>query len=261
MVNFAAGANTGLASMITAILIALTVIFLTPLFYYLPNAVLAAIILVAVANLIDIKTTRHIWAYNKADAMALLGTFIAVLVVGIEQGIIIGALMALVLFIWRSSKPHSAIVGRIGQSEIYRNVDRYDVQTWPEMLAIRVDESLYFANTKYLEELILGQIAQQPAVKDFVLIGTAINFIDASALETLESLHVDLQEAGVAFHLAAIKGPVLDRLRTIGFVDALGEEHIHFSTHDAMIALGYVSANEEVTERIRPGEAARVAQR
>lgn len=129
------------------------------------------------------------------------------------------------------------------------------------MLAIRVDESLYFANTKYLEELILGQIAQQLAVKELVLIGTAINFIDASALETLESLHVDLQEAGVAFHLAAIKGPVLDRLRAIGFVDALGEDHFHFSTHDAMIALGYVPADERLVERVRPGEVAKAAQK
>jgi len=261
IVNFNAGANTGLASILTASLMGLTVIFLTPLFYYLPKAALAATILVAVVNLIDIKAARHIWAYNKADAMALLGTFTAVLIVGIEQGVLVGALMALALFIWRSSKPHSAIVGRIDQSELYRNEQRYDVQTWPEVLAIRVDESLYFANRKYLEELILGQIAQQPDVKDIVLIGTAINFIDASALETLESLHVDMQEAGVAFHLAAIKGPVLDRLRAIGFVDALGEDHFHFSTHDAMIALGYVLEDEEGAERMRPGEAAKAAQR
>ena len=260
VVNFAAGANTGLASMITALLIALTVIFLTPLFYYLPKAVLAAIILVAVANLIDIPAMKHIWAYNKADAVALIITFIAVLVVGVEKGILIGAGVSLLLFIWRTSRPHTAVVGRIGKSELYRNELRYHVETWPQVLAIRVDQSLYFANTKYLEDTVLSMVADRPDLKEVILIGSAINFIDASALETLESLHNELQSAGVELHLAAIKGPVLDQLRKIGFVEKIGEDHIHFSTHDAMIALGYVDVDEQESICISPGEAARAAQ-
>ena len=261
VVNFAAGANTGLASMITAVLIAVTVLFLTPLFYYLPKAVLAAIILVAVVNLIDLKTAKHIWAYNKADATALIFTFLAVLAVGVENGILIGAGASLLLYIWRTSRPHTAVVGRIGKSEIYCNVLRYHVQTEPEVLAVRIDESLYFANTKYLEDTILGQIADRPEVRHVVLIGTAINFIDASALETLESLQADLHGAGVDFHLAAIKGPVLDELKKIGFVDTIGDDHIHFSTHDAMIALGYVEANDHCPENLSPGAAAKAAQK
>ena len=259
VVNFTAGANTGLASMITALLIALTVIFLTPLFYYLPNAVLAAIILVAVTNLIDLKTAKHIWKYNKADAIALIATFVAVLWLGVEKGIMVGVGASLLLYVWRTSRPHMAVVGRIGKSEIYRNELRYHVQTWPEVLAIRVDESLYFANTKYLEDMVLRLIAERAQVKHLILIGTAINFIDASALETLESLHVELFGAGVQMHLAAIKGPVLDELKAIGFVDSLGAKHIHFSTHDALLALGYVDTDDH--DNMRPAEAARAAQK
>ncbi|MEZ4646566.1 MAG: solute carrier family 26 protein [Chloroflexota bacterium] len=242
VVNFAAGANTGLASLITAVLIAFTVIFLTPLFYFLPNAVLAAIIVVAVAGLIDVKTFRHVWRYNKADAASMIVTFTAVLAVGIERGILVGVGAAILLYIWRTSKPHVAVVGRVGDSEIYRNVLRHPVQICPHAVVVRVDESLYFANTKYLEDTVLYQIAERPEVTHFVLVGTAVNVIDASALETLESLIHELRDANVEFHLAAIKGPVLDRLRHIGFVDEIGADHIHLSTHDAMKAIGCVAA-------------------
>jgi SulP family sulfate permease len=237
VVNFAAGANTGLASIVTAVLIALTVIFLTPLFYYLPNAVLAAIIVVAVIGLIDVATFRHVWKYNLADAFSMIITFFAVLAVGVETGILVGVATAILLFVWRTSRPHMAIVGRIGKTETYRNILRHDVSTCPHVVAIRVDESLYFTNTKYLEDTILNIVAERPEVKHLVLIGIAINFIDASALETLESLAHDLREAGVDFYLADIKGPVMDRLNNIGFINQIGEDHIFMSTHDAMVAL------------------------
>jgi SulP family sulfate permease len=234
VVNFAAGANTGLASIITAGLIALTVIFLTPLFYFLPNAVLAAIIMVAVFGLIDVATFKHVWRYNKADAASLVITFVAVLAVGVETGILVGVVATVLLFLWRTNRPHVAIVGRLGETETYRNVRRHPVQTCPHVIAVRIDESLYFANTKFLEETILCAIADRPEVKHLVLIGIAVNFIDASALETLEALIEELGDAGVQLHLAEIKGPVMDRLKAIGFVDKIGAEHIHLSTHEAM---------------------------
>ncbi len=238
VVNYEAGANTGLASIITAVLMALAVIFLTPLFYYLPQALLAAIILVAVVGLIDIKTFRHVWAYNKADGVSMIITFFAVLIMGIETGILVGVAATILLFVWRSSRPHVAVVGRMGDSQVYRNVLRHDVETCPHVVAIRVDESLFFANTKYLEDTILEKIADNPAVDHLVLIATAVNFIDASALETLETLQTELRDAGVDLHLAGIKGPVMDRLKQIGFVDHFGQEYIHFRTHDAMTAIG-----------------------
>ncbi|KAA3664435.1 MAG: solute carrier 26 family protein [Chloroflexi bacterium] len=241
VVNFSAGAKTGMASVITAVLVTLTVVFLTPLFYFLPNAMLAAIIMVAVANLVDIKSIKHIWHYSKMDAFGLIATFLAVLAVGVETGILVGVGVAVGLFIWRSSKPHVAIVGRMNESEIYRNILRHPVQTWPNVVIMRMDENLYFANTKYLEDTVLNLVAECVQIEYFVLVGTAVNVIDASALETLESLIHQLKDAGVAFHMAAIKGPVMDKLLDIGFVDHIGPDHIHLTTHDAMKAIGVVN--------------------
>jgi sulfate permease, SulP family len=237
VVNFAAGANTGLASIITAVLITIAVLFLTPLFYFLPQSTLAATIIIAVLGLIDVKTLRQMWRYNIADALCFIITFVAVLGFGIETGIMVGVATSIALFLWRTSFPHIAVVGRVGETEHFRNVHRHDVQTYPGILALRVDGSLYFANTKYLEDYILKAIADRPEIRHLVLIGSAINFIDASALETLEGLIVDLQGAGVQLYLAEVKGPVFDRLQKIGFIDKLGGDRIFISTHAAMLHL------------------------
>jgi SulP family sulfate permease len=236
-INFSAGANSGLASIITAGLIALTVLFLTPTFYYLPNTVLAAIIIVAVIGLIDLPTLRHVWRYNKADAASLLATFAAVLVLGVDAGILVGVAASIALYLWRTSRPHMAVVGRMGDSEHFRNVQRHEVQTCPHVVAVRVDESLYFANTAYLEGRLLGMVAERPEVRHLLLICSAVNFIDASALETLESMLQELRDAGADLWLAEVKGPVMDRLLAIGFIDELGHDHVFLSTHQAMNAL------------------------
>ena len=154
-----------------------------------------------------------------------------------ETGIVVGVMTTIMLFLWRTNRPHVAIVGRVGETETYRNVLRHPVKTCPHVIAMRIDESLYFANTKFLEDKVLCAIADRPEVKHLVLIGIAINFIDASALETLESLIEELRDAGVQLHLAEIKGPVMDRLKLIGFVEKIGAEHIYLSTHEAMTAL------------------------
>lgn len=238
VVNFAAGANTGLASIITALLIALTVLFLTPLFYFLPQAILAGIILVAVSGLIDLKTPQAVWRYNKADAASLFITFAAVLLAGIETGIVIGILTSLLLYLWRTSRPHIAVVGRLGESEHFRNVLRYPVKTYPHVLAIRIDESLYFANTKYLETYLRKAIADRPHIQHLVFICSAINFIDANALETLETLIEEFRDVGITTYLTEVKGPVMDRLEKIGFVEKIGRDRIFLSTHQAMVSLG-----------------------
>lgn len=237
LVNFTSGAVTPLASIITAVLIALTVMLFTPLLYFLPKATLAAIIVVAVANLIDVKTLREAWIYNKADAASLIATFLAVLTLGVELGIVAGAGLSIALYLWRTSRPHMAEVGRVGTTEHFRNVLRHEVQTHPDVLAVRVDESLYFANTAYLEDELLARVADQPQIKHLVLIMSAVNFIDASALETLETLIERLHDAGVTLHLAEIKGPVMDQLNKVAFADMLHGGHIYLSTHDAMVDL------------------------
>lgn len=234
LVNFTAGAVTPMASIITAALIAVAVVLLTPLLYFLPKATLAVIIVVAVANLIDLKTLREAWVFNKADAASLIATFLAVLTLGVELGIVAGAVLSIALYLWRTSRPHMAEVGRVGETEHFRNVLRHEVQTDPCVLMIRVDESLYFANTAYLEDELLARVADHPDIRHLVLIMSAVNFIDASALETLETLAERLRDAGVTLHLAEVKGPVMDGLKRVAFTETLGAGRVYLSTHDAM---------------------------
>jgi sulfate permease, SulP family len=237
MVNFTAGANTGLASIITAILIAVTVLLFTPLFAFLPDAVLGSIIVVAVSSLVDVKTARQTWSYDKADFASLVVTFAAVLIVGIEMGIIIGAAVSLMLYLWRTSRPHVAVLGRIGNTEEYRNVLRHKTVTYPSVLALRVDESLYFPNTQYLEEIVLGAVADNPEIEHFVLDCSAVNYIDTSALEVLERLGDELADNDIDFNMASVKGPVMDRLKQIGFVDHFGADRFFLNMHQAMQTL------------------------
>ncbi len=237
LVNFTAGAVTPLASIITAVLVAITVLVLTPLLYFLPKATLAAIIMVAVANLIDFRIVRATWAYNRTDALSLIVTFLAVLTIGIELGIVIGAGLSIALYLYRTSRPHIAVVGRVGKTEHFRNVLRHKVHTDADILIVRVDESLYFANTAYLEDELLGHVADQPKIKHLVLIMSAVNFIDASALETLDTLIARLRDAGVTLHMAEVKGPVMDKLQLVDFEETLGDGHIYLSTHAAITDL------------------------
>jgi len=234
MVNFAAGAATPLASIITATLVGLSVAFLTPLFYFLPRAILAAIILVAVASLIDFKSIKHSWQYSKSDGSAQVATIIVVLAVGIEAGILAGVVLSLVLFLWRTSRPHMAIVGQVGYTEHYRNVLRHEVRTDPEILLLRVDENLYFANTAYLETRVQEIVADNPEVSQIVLICSAVNFIDTSAMETLEQLIDNFHQAGVTLHLAEVKGPIMDRLSRTYFLEHLTPGRVFISTHEAV---------------------------
>ena len=240
LVNFSAGARTTVASIITAILIGISVLFLTPLFYYIPKTMLAAIILVAVSGLFDAKTMQHVWQYNKRDAAALFVTFFAVLGLGVENGIIVGAVTSLIMFIARTSNPHVAIIGRLPNSDFYRNVKRHNVQTWPEVAMLRIDASLYFANTKLFEDTIAEIVASQCELKHLILVGTAINDVDYTAVEELEAIWQELHTLGIELHLAAFKGPVLDRLANSHLLHHLGDDHVHLTTHAAMQTLGFV---------------------
>jgi SulP family sulfate permease len=234
VVNFEAGAKTQLAGVITALTIAVAAVLLTPLLFHLPVAALAAIVVVSVAGLFDVHTLRLCWRYNKADAIAFIGTFAVVLGVGMEAGIAVGVLVSLALFLWRTGQPHAAVVGRVGETEHFRNVLRHSVTTYPGILAIRVDESLYFANSLSLEELLLNAVAERPELEHLVLICNAVNYIDTSALETLENVVLELRNANVTVHLAEIKGPVFDRLERTELLDKLRPGRVFLSTHEAI---------------------------
>lgn len=236
-VNFDAGAVTQLSAIFTAILVAITVIFLPPLFRPLPPAALASIIVVSVLQLIDAKAFIRAWHYNRADAVALLMTFVGVLLLSVETGILIGLGVSLGLLMWRTAKPHYAVVGRVGASEHFRNVKRHQVHTDPQVLALRIDESLFFANARFLENTILNEVAERPQLHHVVLICSAVNAIDSSALESLETLVSELKDADVLFHLAEVKGPVMDRLHRTDFLEHMAPGQVFLSTHDAMQAL------------------------
>ncbi|WP_417553008.1 SulP family inorganic anion transporter [Marinomonas fungiae] len=213
VVSFDAGAKTPMTGVFTALLILLTLSFLTGAFYYLPKAVLAATIVVAVVQLIDVKGFLEVWRYSKQDASALIATFTVVLLAGVEAGIITGVSLSLLLFLWHASHPHIAVVGRVAGTEHFRNVERFQVETNKEVLTVRIDESLFFANARVLEDKITQLVAQNKEVKDVVLMCTAVNMIDASALESLEMICERLHSTGIHLHLSEVKGPVMDRLK------------------------------------------------
>ncbi len=236
VVNFDAGARTPAAGAMTAIGIALATLFLTPALYYLPKATLAATIIVAVLSLLDVGAIRRTWIYSKSDFAALAGTILGTLVFGVEIGIAVGVLSSLILFLGRTARPHIAVVGRVPGSEHYRNVKRHDVIATPGILSLRVDESLYFPNARFLEDQINAAIAADPAVRDVVLMFPAVNVIDASALESLEQINHRLGDAGIRLHLSEVKGPVMDRLNRTEFAAQLGGQ-IHLSQFAAEQAI------------------------
>ena len=221
VVNFDAGARTQMAGIFTAGGILLTTLLLTPALFHLPHATLAATIVVAVLSLVDWRILGRTWRYSKPDFVALLATLALTLLLGVEAGLVAGVSVSLALHLWRSSQPHIAEVGLVPGTEHFRNVQRHQVQTHPEVLGLRVDESLYFANARTLEDRINEAVSLRPSLRHVVLQCSAINGIDASALESLESINERLQEAGLKLHLSEVKGPVMDRLKRSALLEKL----------------------------------------
>ncbi|TYP61696.1 SulP family inorganic anion transporter [Stutzerimonas stutzeri] len=236
VVNFDAGAQTPLAGTLTAAGIGLTVLFFTPLFHNLPHAVLAATIIVAVLSLVDLTALTRTWRYSRQDAAAMAATMLGVLLIGVETGIIMGVGLSLLLFLWRTSQPHIAVVGQLPGSEHFRNIERFAVVQSPRVLSVRVDESLYFPNARFLEDRIAELLGQYPHAEHLVLMCPGVNLIDASALESLEAISARLHTAGVQLHLSEVKGPVMDRLRRTDFLEHFGGQ-VFISQYEALLAL------------------------
>ena len=224
VVNFDAGAETPAAGAFTAIGIAVAALFLTPLLYSLPVATLAATIIVAVLSLVDLRTPREIWRYSRPDFAAMAATVAMTLLFGVELGVIAGVALSLALYFWRASRPHAAIVGRVPETVHFRNVERHKVITDPRILTIRFDESLTYLNARWLEEFVLEAVADHPEMKHLILMSSAVNSIDASALESLEAVNHRLAGAGIKLHLSEVKGPVMDRLQRSSFLEELSGE-------------------------------------
>lgn len=232
VVNFDAGAQTPAAGAFTALGIIFATLWLTPLIAYLPLATLAATIIVAVLSLVDFKAILHTYHYSGSDFSAMLATILVTLSAGVEAGIIVGVLLSILIHLYRTSRPHSAIIGRVSGTEHFRNIDRHSVETNPGIAILRVDESLYFANARYLEDRVAALVKHQSELKHLVLACQAINHIDASALESLETINERLKEADICLHFAEIKGPVMDRLNNVKFFDHINGR-VFLSTFDA----------------------------
>jgi len=232
VVNLDAGAETPAAGAYTAVGLLLAAMLLTPLIYHLPQATLAATIIVAVLSLVDFSILKKTWVYSRADFAAVSATIALTLLFGVEVGVTAGVVLSILIHLYKSSRPHMAVVGRVPGTEHFRNVKRHKVEIDETVLTLRVDESLYFANARYLEDSLYDMVAARPQLRHVVLMCPAVNEIDMSALESLEAINERLKALDVTFNLSEVKGPVMDRLRRSDFLHHLSGK-VFLSQHQA----------------------------
>ncbi|WP_411838466.1 SulP family inorganic anion transporter [Paracoccus sp. ME4] len=236
VVNFDAGAATAAAGVFTAVGLAVAAVALTPLIFHLPIATLAATIIVAVLSLVDLGILRRAWAYSRTDFLAVAATILATLTMGVEAGVSSGVALSIALHLYKTSRPHVAEMGLVPGTQHFRNILRHDVRTDPAILTLRIDESLYFANARFLEDLLAERVTPDCALRHVVLMCSAVNEIDLSALESLEAIAHRLDSMGIALHLSEVKGPVMDRLKATDFLARLSGR-VFLSQYDAWVAL------------------------
>ena len=222
--------------MLAAAGIAVAALLLTPVLFYLPKATLAATIIVAVTSLLDFKIIRRAWDYSMSDFIAIVLTIVATLLLGVELGVLAGILASVVLHLYKTTRPHIAVVGAVAGTEHFRNIERHNVITHANLVSLRVDESLYFANASYLEDQVYRLIADNPELEHVILQCTAINEIDMSALEALEAIDHRLREQGIGLNLSEVKGPVMDALHRTDFLEHLSGR-VFLTHHQAVEAL------------------------
>lgn len=243
VVNYDAGAETPAAGAFTAVGLAIAAMALTPLVYYLPNATLAATIIVAVLSLVDLSILQKTWSYARADFVAVAATIFLTLGLGVEVGVASGVAISVLLHLYKTSRPHVAEVGLVPGTQHFRNIHRHSVETAPTLVTLRVDESLYFVNARFLEDLIQKRVTDGCEVQDVVLMCSAVNDVDFSALESLEAINLRLKDMGIRLHLSEVKGPVMDRLKRSHFLDDMGGQ-IFLSQYDAWTRLSNRTARK-----------------
>jgi len=232
VVNYDAGARTPMAGVFTAVGIALASLYLTPYLSLLPKAVLGATIVVAVLTLIEPNEIKFTWKYSKHDFVAMMITIGMVLFVGVEAGVMAGVVTTISLMLWRTSRPHTAVVGPVAGGQHFRNIDRHKVEQFEQVIALRIDESLFFGNVRYLDNQLNELLARNPCIEHLILMASGINHIDSSAVESLLEFNQRLHDQGIKMHLSEVKGPVLDRLQRINFAGQLSGT-IYLSQHQA----------------------------
>lgn len=236
-VQASAGARTPMTGVVSAALVALTVVALTPLFTYLPKAALAGLILVALTRLVDLDEMRRVLTAGAGEGPALLLTLAATMILGAEPGLVVGVAIALGTFLWRTSRPHTAEIGRVEGTALLRNVARWPVRTDPRFYVLRVDGPLYFANAARIADQLRDVVATRPELSAIVLDASAVAAIDASAAYEIAHVAQELDEAGVPLHLATVRGPVRDVLGRAGGPLLSDRDRTHRTVHDALAVL------------------------
>jgi SulP family sulfate permease len=244
-VNDQAGAKTGVASIISALLIIITLLFLTKYFYFLPNAVLGAIIIVAVFGLIDFAEAKHLWKHDKKDFTVFMVTAIATLSLGIEEGILVGVLLSVGMLIYKVSYPHIAELGRVPGSYEYRNVDRFeDLHTYEDILIVRFDAQLYFANASSLTEFVNHKLSQRPKIKHIIFDFSAVSNLDSSAVHMIKDLVEDLHNNGRELYLSNVRGPVRDIFSNYKLMNSDNIDHFYLSNREAIKSIKYNTGSD-----------------
>lgn len=252
-VNDQAGANSGLASIISAIVVGLTLLFLTPLFYFLPNTILASIIMVAVFKLIDFESPKKLWKSSKSEFYILLFTFFITLFIGIKEGIILGVLASLLLLVYRSTQPHVAVLGKIKGTDYFKDIDRFteDIETYESLLLLRFDEQIYFGNSQFFKEQLLERVNQKKGKLTVVILSSGgINYIDSSGMKTLNEIVLTLKSKNIQFYIAGAIGPVVDSLFKSGVSKAIGSQHFFANTQQAFAFFKNKNPKNKIEEKI-----------
>ncbi len=235
-VNNEAGAQSGFASLITALIVALTLLFFTPLFYFLPKAILAAIILISVKSLFELDAAKHLWHSNRSDFYMMLITFIVTLSLGIEEGVLAGVLLSIMMILYKSTRPHMAVLGKLPDSNSYRNVNRFELAEQTEgTLIVRFDDQLYFANAVYFQDGVQQFVEDNTEpLQLFILEASNMHSIDSTGIHALEDVYKYLQKQNIKFYISGMVGPVRDTITKAGLINTLGEKTLFLNIHQAL---------------------------
>jgi len=248
-INKEVGAKTTMSNLIAALFIALTLVFFTSIFYYLPKTILAAIIITAIFSLVKIKDIHFLWKSNKKDFLMMLVTFIVTITIGIKEGILIGVLLSLFVVIFETSRPHMAVLGKVpGATHFYRNTDRFDdVIIFDEILVIRFDARIYFANASYFKDRLEEFVKQKgDALKLIIINAQVINSIDSSGIATLDTILTRYNKRGITIYFAGVKGPLRDAFTKSKLIDKIGIENCFMNIQKGV---DYYQKDQQTVER------------
>lgn len=235
-VKFQSGAKTGMTAVFSALIVGLTLLFFTSLFFYLPIAVLAGIIMVAVIRLINIRYAIDLYKTRRDEFFLLLMTCLLTLFIGISEGILIGALLSLLLMVIRTSKPHYAVLAKVSGTNYYKNISRFETDSKidDDILIMRFDAQLFFGNRDYFRKIVLEEMEKKPNLKGFILVARGITYIDSSGLSTLGAMIRSFQQKGILFMVAGAIGPARDVLQQSKLTDLIQEKNMFAKTADAV---------------------------